>query len=405
MKKTLFLLMPLLVLSSCGANTQAKEEKQLQFKETTENVDEIFGEIEWTHGLHNRLAADAGTPIIGIQERTYTEDAKEYYAIRFVAALKDEPTSAIWTRFIYDSNKKSDTYGHQLNWANQTSHIYYDKLNNGASSITPEDEEVGGAGYTKFAIYTMYNIPIADAENYYIQAYVTVDGATSKVGVKNIRNEFYFDYGTSGYFLAVSRNGKTPSRVITPYANIYDSSNDAEFGVELQAGDKFIPVHIDFERLWTYDFETKITDKDNFQAISGSDMTKVKTASKYCMYLSKAQDKYYITQANGYYLQPGDWAADNARFALYLFNGDNKWWIDMIADPYNTGLYVAYVDPDKGYFGSECIFGRMNPATTENNFNDGVKWNQTGNETLTGHENQKFVIKGYSFGEWKSLSE
>ena len=86
------------------------------------------------------------------------------------------------------------------------------------------------------------------------------------------------------------------------------------------------------------------------------------------------------------YFKPlGDtqWGAANARFAAYAFEGSNNEWMSMTK--INDG------DSDSGNDVYECdvwekyekiIFCRMNPETAENNFNDGVKWNQTEDQTI-----------------------
>ena len=66
------------------------------------------------------------------------------------------------------------------------------------------------------------------------------------------------------------------------------------------------------------------------------------------------------------------WKKYSARFAMYLFNiyGDSAW-VDM-TDADGDGKYTAAV-PEGEW--TNVIFCRMNPSTTENNWNN--KWNQT----------------------------
>ena len=80
------------------------------------------------------------------------------------------------------------------------------------------------------------------------------------------------------------------------------------------------------------------------------------------------------------YLKPGlPWKKDNARFAIYAWGGNNgDKWVDMTAIGCNEEYYVA--DVPAGY--SQFKFVRLNPETTENNFNDGTKWGETGNLSI-----------------------
>ena len=71
------------------------------------------------------------------------------------------------------------------------------------------------------------------------------------------------------------------------------------------------------------------------------------------------------------YLVPsGEWKADNARFAAYFF-GAGDTWIDL-TDSDGDGIYEGTL-PSGGY--THVIFCRMNPGTTENNWDN--KWTQT----------------------------
>ena len=73
------------------------------------------------------------------------------------------------------------------------------------------------------------------------------------------------------------------------------------------------------------------------------------------------------------YLQPNEnWKKDGARFAVYGFVDDSDHnWFSMTA--VNENIYSAEVD-DKY---TNVIFVRMNGANTENNWDEGNKWNQT----------------------------
>ena len=76
------------------------------------------------------------------------------------------------------------------------------------------------------------------------------------------------------------------------------------------------------------------------------------------------------------YLKPNaNWQADSARFAIYYYNDYGNAWTGM-SDADGDGYYEGTVPA--GY--TNIIFCRMNPATTENNWDN--KWNQTADLTL-----------------------
>ena len=73
------------------------------------------------------------------------------------------------------------------------------------------------------------------------------------------------------------------------------------------------------------------------------------------------------------YLHPNsNWNVDGARFAVYFFVDETtNTWVDMTG-PDADGCYECKI-PEGGY--TNLIFVRMNPATTENNWDN--KWNQS----------------------------
>lgn len=76
------------------------------------------------------------------------------------------------------------------------------------------------------------------------------------------------------------------------------------------------------------------------------------------------------------YLKPNsNWKTNNARFAIYCWNSAGNIWYDMTKIDCEGNYYVAEIPT--AY--SDFKFVRLNPATTENNWNNGTKWNETGN--------------------------
>lgn len=94
-----------------------------------------------------------------------------------------------------------------------------------------------------------------------------------------------------------------------------------------------------------------------------------------------------------WYLQPNsNWKQENARFAIYFYgNGDT--WVSM-KDDNGDGIYVAN-NPTDGKTYTNMIFCRMNPSTTDNNWNN--KWNQTGDLTCPTDGKNCFTVPS---GTW-----
>lgn len=117
-----------------------------------------------------------------------------------------------------------------------------------------------------------------------------------------------------------------------------------------------------------------------------------------------------ISSGTKLYLTPNDnWKQAGARFAAYFYNNSSNQWVSMtktndcpvvyeVTAPYNkNGRNVNYTN---------VIFCRMNPSTAANNFNEGVKWNQTGDLVWDG-ANSLFVLNKDSWdaGAWVKYGE
>lgn len=77
-----------------------------------------------------------------------------------------------------------------------------------------------------------------------------------------------------------------------------------------------------------------------------------------------------------------NWAADNARFCMYLCNGTSSAeWVDMTL--VETGIYQGVVPSGKNH--KNVIFVRMNPSSSSNSWSN--KWNQTADLTYDGTKN------------------
>jgi uncharacterized repeat protein (TIGR02543 family) len=89
-----------------------------------------------------------------------------------------------------------------------------------------------------------------------------------------------------------------------------------------------------------------------------------------------------------FYLTPNsNWKQKNARFALYTWDGGDKWF-SMTATKGETNLYEVTIPAGI----ENIIFVRMNPSTTANNWNN--KWNQTSDLKYDGTNNHYTVSEG-----------
>ena len=97
------------------------------------------------------------------------------------------------------------------------------------------------------------------------------------------------------------------------------------------------------------------------------------------LYVSNDDVSWSTTSNDQIHLKPNsNWLGDNARFAAYFFNSSGNTWRDLTK---NGDIYSC--DKPSGY--TSVIFARMNPETTENNFNNA--WNQTITLPLTDDKN------------------
>ena len=95
------------------------------------------------------------------------------------------------------------------------------------------------------------------------------------------------------------------------------------------------------------------------------------------------------------YVQPNsNWLQGGARFAAYFFEGADNTWVDCVDA--GDGLYSVQVP--EGF--TNIIFCRMNPGTTENNWDN--KWNQTVDLTVPADSKNIYVVEGWDkgVGQW-----
>ena len=109
------------------------------------------------------------------------------------------------------------------------------------------------------------------------------------------------------------------------------------------------------------------------------------------------KEEEVVLSENKVYLKPNDnWKVDGARFAarFYTSNG-NETWVDM-TDSDGDGTYECSVP--EGF--PLVIFCRMNPNTTENNWDN--KWNQSGDLTVPTDGKNLFIVPN---GAWDGSTD
>ena len=236
-KKLLIAILPtFLLLTSFAFYSNIKSVDYI--KEDTVAHEELFG------GLMPKKANDLTlnndwtlSPKIGVQHATYVKNEETYYAVRYVAAISglEEGMTASWTRAV--SSKDSSIVKQQADGYLST--VEYDTLNNGSTLINATDE---GEGYTKYIVYTIYNIP----ENYkdsFMMAYLTLskdeeEPVVSKAVATRLAGSysFSFDNTTRGYFLGGNIQGND---IYAPNAEVDEHSYAVFENMKLSRDDYF----------------------------------------------------------------------------------------------------------------------------------------------------------------------
>ena len=115
-----------------------------------------------------------------------------------------------------------------------------------------------------------------------------------------------------------------------------------------------------------------------------------------CSAAMSATDVYLVPNSN--------WLKDNARFAVYCFQGETNQWVDMEAVDGAEKYFKATVDETKF---QNLIFCRMNPTITENAWVN--KWNQSIDLTVPTDNKVVYHVKDATWdkggGEWTALGE
>ena len=117
-------------------------------------------------------------------------------------------------------------------------------------------------------------------------------------------------------------------------------------------------------------------------------------------------DGHFISTANTQEMQhlflkvSSDWASDGAKFSIYDIDADAFKYGFMTLVPGTTDLYEGWVDGTCG----NVIFVRHNSTATSPSFEEGNKWNQTGDLALQSGKNYFTINQGTWDGQTEGWS-
>jgi len=386
MKKKVLFLASLCLGASLLANSGHFNALPFEVSESTVAEEAYFGRAKISGKLkeivrHNENELETiVTPKIGIQSQRSADLSK--ISIRYTAAISTLDVTATRTRAAYDATgtvlKES---------AQKVSKVAYQALTNGdevLNAIDVEDEN-GAKPYKYFVVYTLLNIPYEEYAKGYITASLSLTRNEETVNSKEVvttvdqTEQFSFDANTSGYFLTGTFDGE--EKTIAPHTTNQDG-NYAAFFTKLKTTDSFKVVNRDASSFKVLDSTALFQDKEHF--VINNNLISPKVNGQYDFYISSNDaTKEYIYASAAHlektlYFKPNEhWKSAGARFAIYTFNNatNKNERLDLTEEP-NTGFYYTPKVVDSSVY-DQVIFARMNPGTTENNFNKEVLWNQT----------------------------
>ena len=253
-KKYILGIVPFFMLLASCAGVSLKEEENF-FVEDTLAHEEIFGSVESSFSNVRKDLPDyvaLSTPAIGVQKAV----GETTVSIRFVAAIalnKEnlEEREAVWTRAMF-----TDAGANFKVAAEKPSRKAYTALSNGDPSApsyyTIDDFNAAhGTEYNSFVVYTMLNIPKSTYDDYYLNAYLTLDPDGTPVSSKEVATNVS---GTKRVAFAADKEGYFLDGTISGVANsirnqdaVTSDGDKARFTVPLAANDSFFAVynHID----------------------------------------------------------------------------------------------------------------------------------------------------------------
>lgn len=420
-KKLLFVALPtFMALSGCSNANLQKAEKiinndEFAICEDTTAHEELFGAADLgirKIGVPDTDPGSTSVPRVGVQfsgiykddvldgEGNPTGEKADYYAVRFVAAIKGDLSTqtVLWTRGVsqVDSTqvKGMSSVGRGDVPLNSTA-VYTSLNDNGVATGVP-------SGYDNFVVYTMYDIPVSEA-NSYIAAYVTItpkaggSSVSSFAVVTEIDGGHYFnvqmeeDLPRNGYFLDFyNDSGLSPTNNIVAEDNApltdTDPSNDAKDNamfsdITFSEGDKVGAFRLtpSIFQFYGYNAFMGSTASGYVKETSVNDFAEAHRTGIYTIFLNKDNVVYFapndVTGLTFNFVAWGDWDSDNARIEVYCFNEYNGNTASEFMIWEKTGTHTYSFSPSHwGY--SKIIFVRMDKTQPSGNWDS--KWNQSG---------------------------
>ncbi|MBE6136271.1 MAG: starch-binding protein [Erysipelotrichaceae bacterium] len=373
MKKLLLTLVPALMLLGSCAGAQPQVENGL-FHEDTLAHEEIFGNIQ--DGL-KKVRKNAinpgypGVPTIGVQ----TKEADGKISLRFIAAVKLTDltsTSASWTRRMYDEDGDVFVVNGQEKAVIECTKAYTSVYNNNVEyDMSAFDEEQGlaeASGYTHFLAYTILNIPKTTYKDYFLNAYLTLNGVKTDMLATLVdqSKQFLFPAEQTGYFLKGQIGGE-PGEVLGEDDD-YDTNplpdgKVARFTTSLTSEDNFYLVYnhdvntLGESKFIVYDSNCLSTNPYFFKDDGSTTKIKTWTTRDYVFYLNNSGE---IDVETGFTLTytANDSSSNTIPLPFWGFGNNNlKNFNVNISPKTNTQLIFSYdgnvistasITPDEG---------------------------------------------------------
>ena len=368
-KLLLFALPALMVMSSCTYLESATVQNNFDyFKEDTVLNEGLFGELQPMRLGDPGDNPEAGSgftsvPKIGVQysgvyqadvkdgEGNPTGEKKNCFAVRYVAAiegLESGDVTAEWTRGVSDKSSnpvKPVAGGHY-------STVEYTTLNDGND---PKSASSEGGKYAKYIVYTMYDIPEAQADSF-IVAYLTLSKAgetpvRSKAVAARVAGDHAFSFAANkgrGYFMAGTIKG-IPNSILDLGAGSGD--NKAQLlDQELNTNDLFGYFLINNENdgyLSSFQYYGWDTFKDQqyfLERDSGSNLFQVRLHGVYDIYVNKDFKLWMNCDSIDditLYLKPSEeWlSAGTEKFSVWYANGESTFANNAFLTKHANGIY------------------------------------------------------------------